>query len=377
MANWEDHIITYRRDLHQIPELGFNERKTSGYLTETLQRLGLNTVQIADTGVMVDIVGNRPGKTIAVRADMDGLPIEEETGLPFRSQHAGVMHACGHDGHMAIALALAERLTTDHNFPGRVRIFFQPAEERPPGGAPGMIEGGCLEGVDEVLGLHLWANDPVGTVGIRAGALMANADQFTIRIQGKGGHGSEPADTKDAVLIASMIVVNLQTIVSRRLNAFDTAVISCGAIRGGSTFNIIAETAEIIGTVRTLSQQVQDKIIDEINHMAKTTAQLYGANAILTYQRGYPAVINHRESVERLEQAIVDIVDVFHPDPAMGGEDFAYYLREKPGTFFFLGCRPVNETFPHHSPHFQINETALPLGVEVLHRGVSRFLQGY
>ncbi|WP_020376649.1 M20 metallopeptidase family protein [Sulfobacillus thermosulfidooxidans] len=374
MAKWEQDVITYRRDLHQIPELGFQETKTSQYLLDTLQHLGLDPVQIADTGVMADIEGNRPGKTIAIRADIDGLPLEEDTGLPFRSRHQGVMHACGHDGHMAIVLALASRLQATRDFPGRVRVFFQPAEERPPGGAPKMIEAGCLDGVDEVLGLHLWASDPVGTVAIRSGPFMANADQFTIRVKGKGGHGSEPADTKDAVLIASMIVMSLQTIVSRRLNAFDTAVVSCGTIRAGATFNIIAETAEITGTVRTLSKIVQDKVIQEIEHIAKTTAALYGAEATVSYQYGYPAVINHQPSVERVERSVTGLVDILHPDPAMGGEDFAYYLQKKPGTFLFLGCRPEGESFPHHSPHFQINEKALPLGVEVLYRGAMSFL---
>ncbi|MCL4495555.1 MAG: amidohydrolase [Firmicutes bacterium] len=376
MANWNESVVTYRRELHQIPELGFQEKQTSQFLIDTLHHLGLDPVRIADTGVMVDVVGNRPGPCVAVRADMDGLPLEEDTGLPFCSRHPGVMHACGHDGHMAIALALASRLQDQRDFPGKVRVFFQPAEEKPPGGAPKMIAGGCLEGVDEVLGLHLWAGDPVGTVGIRSGPLMANADQFTIRIQGKGGHGSEPADTKDAILIASMIVMNLQTIVSRRLNAFDTAVVSCGTIRGGATFNIIAETAEITGTVRTLSKTIQDRIIHEIQHIAHATAQLYDAEATVTYQYGYPAVVNHEASVNRIEEAIRSVVDVFHPDPAMGGEDFAYYLQEKSGAFFFLGCRPEGESFPHHSPHFQINENALPLGVDVLFRCAMNFLEG-
>ncbi len=372
---WDTDIITYRRDLHKIPELGFQERQTHDYLVRTLKQMGLDPVELAGTGVMADIAGTRPGKTIAVRADIDGLPLDEETGLEFSSEHPGVMHACGHDGHMAIALGLAQRLSASRDFPGTVRVFFQPAEEKPPGGAPAMIAAGCLDGVDEVLGLHVWANDPVGTVGIRPGALMANADEFTIRVTGKGGHGSEPADTKDAVLIASQIVVNLQTIVSRRLNAFDAAVVSCGTIRSGVTFNIIAETAEITGTVRTLSAAVQQKIVREIGHIAETTAAMYDARAVLEYVYGYPAVINHAASVARLEQAFQGVVEIVHPDPAMGGEDFAYYLQERPGAFFFLGCQPDDaETFPHHSPHFLLNEKALPLGVEVLYRGVMSFL---
>ncbi|AUW92992.1 MAG: amidohydrolase [Sulfobacillus thermotolerans] len=373
---WDTDIITYRRDLHKIPELGFQERQTQAYLVQALKNMGLTPVEVAETGVMADILGSQPGKMIAVRADIDGLPLREETGLDFSSEHPGVMHACGHDGHMAIVLGLAERLTADRNFPGTVRVFFQPSEEKPPGGAPAMIAGGCLEGVDEVLGLHLWSNDPVGTVGIRSGPLMANADEFTIRVKGKGGHGSEPAHTKDAVLIASQIVVNLQTIVSRRLNAFDIAVVSCGMIQSGVTFNIIAETAEIKGTVRTLSHTVQNTVMHEIEHIAKTTAALYDADAELSYVFGYPAVINHESSVKRLEEAWKGMVDIIHPDPAMGGEDFAYYLQEKPGAFFFVGCRPEddNQVYPHHSPHFMVNEKALPLGVELLYRGVMSFL---
>ncbi len=376
MANWNEDVITYRRELHQIPELAFQEYETSQFLVDTLRHLGLNPTRIADTGVMVDIEGSKPGACIAIRADMDGLPLEEDTDLTFSSHHSGVMHACGHDGHMAIALALASRFKEQRNFPGKIRVFFQPAEERPPGGAPKMIAQGCLEGVDEVLGLHLWAGDPVGKLGIRSGPLMANADQFSIRIRGKGGHGSEPADTKDAVLIASLIVTNLQTIVSRRLNAFDTAVVSCGTIHAGATFNIIAETAEITGTVRTLSKSVQERIKDEIQHIASTTAQLYQAEATLSYEYGYPAVVNHEAAVNRIEKAVRPVVEVFHPDPAMGGEDFAYYLREKPGAFFFLGCRPEPESYPHHSPHFQMNEKALPLGVESLYLSAMSFLEG-
>ncbi len=374
--SWETDVITHRRDLHKIPELGFVESETHEYLVNVLTALGLEPVAATGTGVWADINGARPGRTIAVRADIDGLPLEEQTGLPFSSRHTGVMHACGHDGHMAIALGVAQRFAGDRNFSGRVRVFFQPAEEKPPGGAPGMIEAGCLDGVDEVIGLHLWSSDPVGTIGIRTGALMANADQFIIRVLGKGGHGSEPADTKDAVLIASQIVVNLQTIVSRRLGAFEPAVVTCGTIRSGATFNIIAETAEITGTVRTLSDVVQKKIVREIEHIAKATASLYEAEATVSYVFGYPAVLNHAASVERIERAVRGLVDVVHPEPAMGGEDFAYYLQQRPGAFFFLGCRPdQGEVYPHHSPHFLMNEKALPLGVEVLVKSVRSFLE--
>lgn len=317
---WDETVVMFRRDLHQIPELGHEEFKTSEYIVRALTQMGLSAVRLTPTGVMADIEGHGPGKTVALRADMDGLPIQEETGLPFSSRHDGVMHACGHDGHMAILLACAGRLAEDRSFSGKVRVLFQPAEEKPPGGAPTMIEQGCLDGVDEVLGLHLWSSDPVGTAGIRAGATMANADAFQIMVHGRGGHGSEPEATQDAVVIASHIVMNLQTIVSRKIGAFEPAVVTCGTIRSGSTFNIIAETAEISGTVRTLSEEVQTFIESEIRQIADKTAAMYGARAAVEYFRGYPAVINHAESVMHWEQALEGLVTVFHPNPSMGGK---------------------------------------------------------
>ncbi len=368
---WQENVIQYRRDLHRIPELGFQEVKTHAYLWERLQSFGLEPQAIGGTGIMADIKGNQAGKTVALRADMDGLPLQEETAEPFISEHAGVMHACGHDGHMAILLALAERLSEDRNFAGTVRVFFQPSEEKLPGGAPTLIKEGVLEGVDTVYGLHLWADDPVGWVGLRPGAVMANADQFTIRIHGVGGHGSQPQVTKDAVLIASQTVVNLQTIVSRRLGAFEPAVVTCGTIKGGQNFNIIAENAEVTGTVRTFSLETQATVLAEITRVAERTAALYDATAEVDYVKGYPVVINHEREANAWAERLRGLVDVQGPEPNPGGEDFAYYLQHRPGAFLFLGCgQDDNSSAPHHSPHFTINERALPLGVEVLYRAI-------
>lgn len=365
---WEEQVVQYRRDLHRIPELAFSEMKTRDYIVQHLEGLGLAPRLIGETGIVVDIEGRMPGKRIAIRADMDGLPLPEETGLPFTSEHPGVMHACGHDGHMAIALALADRLVEEKTFPGRVRILFQPAEERPPGGALPLIAAGVLDDIDAVYGLHVWANDPVGTVGIKGGAMMANADQFTIHVNGRGGHGSQPEETQDAVLIASQIVVNLQTIVSRRVRAFEPAVVTCGTIHGGHTFNIIAETADITGTVRTFSEETQQVIAREIDHIAQRTAALYGATAKVSYQKGYPVVMNHENEAEMWAESLKGLVQVDTPEPSMGGEDFAYYLQHKPGAFLFLGCGQAGGSPPHHSPHFVLDERALPLGVEALYR---------
>lgn len=368
---WADSVVQYRRDLHRIPELGFSEHQTRDYIWAHLTGLGLLPRQIGETGIVADIEGKGPGKHIAIRADIDGLPLPEETGLPFSSEHAGVMHACGHDGHMAIALALADRLVAERDFPGMVRLLFQPAEERPPGGALPLIDGGALDGIDEVYGLHVWSPMPVGVVGLRGGPMMANADQFTIRIKGMGGHGSQPEATKDAVLIAAQTVVNLQTIVSRRVGAFEPAVVSCGTIKAGHTFNIIAESAEITGTVRTFSEKTQTLIETEIRRIAERTAGLYDAVAEVIYENGYPVVINHDKEAAAWAEKLRGLVEVESPTPNMGGEDFAYYLQKKPGAFLFLGCAQEDGSSPpHHSPHFLINEKALPLGVEVLYRAI-------
>ncbi|MCY0879451.1 MAG: amidohydrolase [Firmicutes bacterium] len=366
---WSDDVVTYRRALHRIPELAFQEEATRDYLEEHLTGLGLAPRRAGGTGLVVDIAGQRPGPCLAIRADMDGLPLTEETGLNFASEHPGIMHACGHDGHMAIVLALADRLVAEPMFSGTVRLIFQPAEERPPGGAQRLIAEGALDGVDEIYGLHLWADFPVGVAGIKEGAMMANADQFTVRIQGKGGHGSQPEATQDAVLIAAQTVVNLQTVVSRRVPPLEPAVVSCGTIHGGQTFNIIAETAEITGTVRTLSMDTQRLIEEEIRRIAQGTAALYGAQAELIYDKGYPAVLNHERAVAIWKERLRGLVEVIRPQPSMGGEDFAYYLQQRPGAFLFLGAKPGHGTaFPHHSPHFVIDERALPLGVEVFYR---------
>ncbi len=368
--SWQDEVVAHRRALHQIPELGFEESETQAYLHQALQSMGLDPVA-HKTGLWADIEGNGPGKTVMLRADIDGLPLKEDTGLSFSSRHEGIMHACGHDGHMAILLGTTARLLANRDdFTGRVRVAFQPAEEKPPGGAVDLIAAGVLEGVDEVLGLHLWSEFPVGEVQLLAGPAMANADEFIIRVKGRGGHGSAPETTKDAVLIAAQIVVNLQTIVSRRIGAFDPAVVSCGTISGGANFNIIAEQAEITGTVRTFSQEVQKRIRQEIHHIAQTTAQLCDAEVDFSYVMGYPAVVNHAQTVARWSKALGGVVELREGQPSMGGEDFAYYLHHRPGAFLFLGCAPQGEIFPHHSPHFLINEEALPLGVEALWRGV-------
>jgi len=367
--------ITWRRDLHQIPELAFEEVETAAYIERELERLGLKPARLGKTGLMADIEGNGAGPTVALRADMDGLPLAEDSGEPFSSRHDGVMHACGHDLHMTILLGTVRALVSRHDFPGRVRVMFQPSEERPPGGAPDLIRRGVLEGVDGVLGLHVWSGYPVGTVALKHGTMMANSDRFRIRVHGRGGHGSEPDTAKDAVLIASQIVVNLQPIVSRRVSPLEAAVVTAGTIQGGVTFNIIAEEAEVTGTVRTLNAGTQALVEQEIRVVAESTARMHGARVDVEYLHGYPAVINHASVVDGWREALAGAVHLIEPRPSMGGEDFAYYLKERPGAFAFLGAAPDGEVFPHHSPHFRASEAALPIGVTVLERGARYFLE--
>jgi amidohydrolase len=285
------------------------------------------------------------------------------------------MHACGHDAHMAIALGLGARLVQDPGFPGRVRLLFQPSEEVVPGGALDMIAAGALEDADGVLGLHVWAEMPVGVAGLAAGPVTANADRFQIIVQGRGGHGSEPQRTQDAALIAAETVVALQSIVSRRLDPQEPAVVTVGVIRAGSAFNIIADRAELYGTVRTFSPEARRLVEAAIGQIAEHTAAMHGAQAEYTYWPGYPAVVNHPAMVRHWREALEGVVTVVDIRPTMVGEDYAYYLQHRPGAFLYLGARPEGgDPAPHHSPRFRLHEAALPSGVAVLERGVRVFL---
>jgi len=369
-----DQLVEWRRALHQIPELGFEEHETSQYLRRVLAGMGLDVEVAADTGLVTEISGREPGPVIALRADMDGLPLQEESGEPFSSQHDQIMHACGHDVHMSVLLGVAERLVHRRDFPGSVRLLFQPSEEGQASGARALIAAGALRGVAGILGLHVWAPVPVGAVAIRPGVMMASADSFEIVVHGRGGHGSEPDTARDAVLIASQVVVNLQMVVSRRVTPLEPVVISVGTFQAGAASNIIAETARLTGTVRTLSSAVEDVVERELAVIAANTAAMHGATVDFTYHRGVPAVVNDKAVVDAWTAALRDVAAVEVPRPAMGGEDFSYYLQEVPGAFLFLGGRPDGEQFPHHSPHFRISEACLPIGVEVMERGARALL---
>ncbi|MGC8487171.1 MAG: M20 metallopeptidase family protein [Clostridia bacterium] len=368
-------LVRWRRALHEIPEPGFAEVETSAYLRGVLRRMGLDVEPRAGTGLMAEIAGRGRGARVALRADMDGLPLQEETGEAFSSRHAGMMHACGHDIHMAILLGAARNLLARRDFPGRIRLLFQPSGEKLPGGARALIAEGVLQGVDGVIGLHVRARDPVGVVGMRAGAVMANADSFEISVDGRGGHESEPEPARDAVLIGSQIVVNLQQIVSRRIAPLSPVVVSVGSFQAGSAPNIMAESARLSGTVRTFSARLQDLVAQEITKTAAATAAMHGAVAEVAYHRGVPAVINDAPVLAAWRQALDGVVRVMDTRPSMAGEDFAYYLNEVPGAFIFLGGRPDGGVHPHHSPHFRVSEACLPFGVEVMTRGARALLE--
>lgn len=359
-------MVSQRRHLHMHPELSFHEEKTPAYIADFLETLGLTVRRhVGGRGVVADIVGHTEGKTVALRADFDALPIQEANDVAYRSQTPGVMHACGHDGHTASLMAVAQVLSENRDcFEGRVRFIFQFGEEVAPGGAQPMIADGCLEGVDAIFGNHFLPSLPVGTYGYKPGISMGNADDFTVTIQGKGGHGAAPHQTVDPIMVAAQAIVNLQTIVSRRVNPLSPAVISVGKVEAGFAFNVIADTATLVGTVRTLDTAVQDFIIDEMHHVLAGTCRMAGASYKLAYNKGYPVVNNSLPETQLVNDTLSQLVsadEIQLLEPFMGGEDFAYYLQQVPGSFFNVGCGNVAKGFIHplHHPQFDMDERAL------------------
>ncbi|MBX6350791.1 MAG: amidohydrolase [Clostridia bacterium] len=364
------------------PELSFEERETTAFLEETLRGWGLEPVRRTPTGLWADLEGGGgSGPTVAVRADIDALPIHEANAFEFRSRRDGVMHACGHDGHTAILLGVTRTLLDLRDrLPGRVRLVFQPAEELLPGGARPMIEAGVLDGVDRIIGLHLWSLLPTGRAGIAPGPLMANADAFEIRVRGRGGHGAQPHLAADALAAAAQVVVSLQQVVSRMVDPMRAAVVTVGVFRAGSAFNVIAPEALLQGTVRTFDADVRARVREALSRVAGDVAHAFGCEAETDYREGYPALVNERGTVEVFRAAVAAQMGeaaLVEPEPFMGGEDFAYYLLERPGAFLFLGARnpEVGAEYPHHHPNFTIDEAALPWGVAVLAATAWRLLE--
>ncbi|MDG6933174.1 MAG: amidohydrolase [Nitrososphaerota archaeon] len=379
-AEVSDYVVSLRRHFHRHPELGFNEFETANKIESELRSLGLVPSRVTQTAIVADIKGSEPGRTVAVRADMDGLPIVEENHFDYVSENKGVMHACGHDGHISMLLGLARLLVKDRTrFKGTVRLLFQPAEERPPGGAIEMIKAGVLKDVDFVIGQHTDSTIPTGKVEVWYGPSMANADMFKITIHGKGGHGSEPHDTIDAIVLASQFVVNLQSVISRRKNPVVPAVISVGTFNAGYRDNVIAPRAELTGTVRTLSDDMKALLKDEIEKVAKGVCLPVGASYDFYWEDGYPVLENDPGVAKVFDDVASELLgkeNVLHPPPRMGGEDFSYFTKERRGAYFFLGVRNESKGIasPHHSPTFNLDEDALKYGVEILYRSTLRLL---
>ena len=357
-------LIEWRRDFHRHPELANQERRTSSVVRAHLEKLHIRVRSAAGTGLVGVLEGRPGGKTVALRADMDALPLlEQGPKEQYISQNAGATHACGHDGHMSILMGTAQLLARrKEELKGKIVFLFQPSEERIPGGAKPMVEEGALDGVDAVFGLHLWQMLPTGKVASVPGPMMAAPDEFTIKITGRGGHGSTPHLTIDPIVVAAHLVVNLQTVVSRSVDPLRSAVLTVGAISAGTIYNIIPCEATLMGTVRTFDPQVQDLMEKRIREVLAGTCDTFGATSEIRYERGYPAVVNdpamaalvHDVARKNLgEQSVMNI------DPVMGGEDFAYYLKKTPGAFIFFGMGD-GTTYPHHHPGFDIDEKSLP-----------------
>lgn len=369
-----DQLVADRRHFHQFPELGYQEHETARYVAERLRSLGVETQEgVAQTGVVGLIQGRAEGRVVLLRADMDALPLTEETGAPYASQHAGVHHACGHDGHTAILLAVAELLARHREeFTGAVKLIFQPAEEGP-GGAEPMIAAGVMEQpqVDACFGLHLTNDLPVGIIMARGGPVQASADDFEIVVDGVGGHGASPHQTVDAVAIGAAIVGELQRIVSREIDPLDTAVVSVGSFHAGGRHNIIAPRATLVGTMRALKPETRDFLHQRVAEIARGVAAAARATARVKINVGYPVTVND-EAMARFAASVAETVvgaeHVTDGRPTMGAEDMSFFLNAAPGCYAYVGSS--NEArglhHPHHSPLFDFDEAALPIGVELL-----------
>ncbi len=362
-------IITARRELHRIPETAFDERKTAALVADRLSRMGLYVeTGVAGTGVVGLLEFGKEGKTLMIRADMDALPVAEKTGLPFASTHDGFMHACGHDAHMAMALGAASILSKiKGELKGRIKFVFQPAEEGP-GGAKPMIDAGVLERpkVDLALGCHLHGA-PEGTIGVKAGCVLAANDRFDLRILGKGGHGAMPHLCVDPIDVGVQVVNALQRVVSRQVNPLNPVVLTVGTFHAGTSFNSIPGESEISGTTRTFDRGIWDSWRERMEKIIKGVCEATGAGYEFKYHRGYPPTVNDEALVEIVRCCAGEVVGpdrVFEPEPIMAGDDMAFFLEKVPGFFFFLGAGFEGSASLHNS-RFDFHEEILPKGVEM------------
>jgi len=365
-------VIDWRRYLHRHPELSFQEEKTAQFVYDTLLSFGnLELTRPTKNSVMARLIGPKPGKVLAMRADMDALAITEENSFDFISKNPGVMHACGHDGHTSMLLGTAKILSgLKDKIRGEVRFFFQHAEEIYPGGAEEMVQAGVMDGVDLVIGTHLWATMEYGTVGICPGPMMAAPDTFWINVFGRGGHAGLPHQTIDSIAIAAQVVTNLQHIVSRNADPLDNLVLSVTKFVAGTTHNVIPGAVEICGTVRSFDKNVRETAPKLMERVIKGITEAHGASYEFKYEFGYRPVINDAEATQLMEEVVVEALGeewVERMRPSMGGEDFSAFQQKAPGCFFFVGAgnQAKGITYPHHHPRFTIDEDALEVGVKM------------
>jgi len=378
----KDFIIKARRDLHTVPETAYTEKKTSAYVANCLTEEGLEVeTGIAQYGVVGLLTTGKPGPTLMIRADMDALPLSEATGLSFASTHEGVMHACGHDGHMAMVLGAARVIKGIKNnlgLKGNIKFLFQPAEEWP-GGAKPMIEAGVMDNpkVDFSVGCHLWPGIPQGSIGVKAGPLMAAMGRFDVRIIGKGGHAAMPHLCVDALEVGSQVINALQRIVSRHMNPLNPTVVTVASFHGGSTFNVIPGEAHMSGTTRTFDRKIWESWREHIEKVVRGVCQAMGAEYELQYIQGYPPTVNDvsmANIVTKCAGSVGGKDHVVEPDLSMGSEDMAFFLEKSKGCYFYLGVGHEGGA-PLHNPKFDFHEDILLLGVETYCRIASELLK--
>jgi amidohydrolase len=382
LAALEEQLVAWRRDFHAHPELGLQEIRSAGIIAAVLRDLGYRVqTGVAQTGVVALLEGRRPGPVVMVRVDMDALPIQEQNQVPYASCHPGLMHACGHDAHMAIGLGVATAMAQHRDeMTGTLKLVFQPGEEGMDG-ALRMVDQGVLDDPhpDVFLSTHVWADSPVGTVNVSPGPVMAAADKWTCIVRGKGGHGAMPHQTVDPVVATAHIVTALQTIVSRNVSPLDTAVVTVGAIHGGDAFNIVPAQVALTGTVRSYDACVREHVLRRIDAIIKGVSSACGVSAEFEDTALTPAVVNDpavAAVVHTAAEAVVGLEKVLACERTMGSEDAALFMQDVPGCYFFLGSSNVERglTWPLHNPRFDVDEAVLPIGVAVLARALAHYL---
>lgn len=382
----KDEIIQIRRYLHEHPELSFQEENTSKYIEEFYKGKDVEVhASVGDGyGIIVTITGGKPGKTIGLRADFDALPIVEETDVPFKSKNPGVMHACGHDGHTAYLLVLADCLIQlKDQIPGKIKIIHQPAEEVPPGGALGMLKSGLLDDLDAIYGIHLLPMGPAGTVGYHAGYSFNGRVYMKLIVQGRGGHGSSPHLANDAIVAGAYFVTAIQTVISRRINPFDIGVITIGSFDGKGTFNVIKDSVELEGDIRYMSMETKEVIEREVKQIVQGIEGLFNVSCDLTFTPDYPPLYNDPELTAKVAEALRSIQDKDIKEvkefPAMSpSEDFAYYAEKFSACFFYIACTPkgIEKPYFNHHPKFDIDEDALLVAAKAVGHVVCSYFEG-